>query len=162
MSTECLIAEFSNRESFETAIEVLDQAHYTGDSVSTVTHADQVENTLVDNAKDTTPVSPPGEKTTAASTLAGGTLGAVLGTATMMGPMLVAGPLAGMAIGAAGGSVLSSVESFGVRHDVGQRYEAKVENGSRLVIVTGDELKVNEAERVLKTCGPKSLETFKA
>lgn len=162
MSTQCLIAEFSDRQSLETAIEVLDQAHYTNDNVSVVTQADEVQDTLVDDAKDMTPASPPGEKTTAASTLAGGTLGAVLGTATMMGPMLVAGPIVGMAAGAVGGGVLSAVESFGVRHDVGQQYESKVARGSRLVIVTGDELRVNEAERMLQTCGPESLETFKA
>ncbi len=160
MSTHCVIAEFTDRRSTEIAIEVLNKSHYTDDCVSVVTQANDVEDTFADEAKGKAPASPPGEKTTAASTLAGGTLGAVLGTATMMGPMLVAGPLIGMAAGAVGGSLLSAVEGFGVRQDVGRRYEDKVAGGSCLIIVTGDQLKVSEAERILKTCGPESLESF--
>jgi len=162
MSDQCLIAEFSDRSSFETALDVLDKAHYTDEHVSVVTRADEVEHTLAGAATDTPPESPPGGKTTAATTLAGGTLGAFLGTATMMGPMLVAGPILGMAAGAFGGILLSNVESFGVKRNVGRQYETKVAHGSCLVIVTGDDFEINDAARVLKTCGPVSLERFQA
>lgn len=161
MSNECLIAEFSDRSSLKTALDILHKADYDHDTYSLVTSASEVDDTVLAGAKDTTQTSPPAEKTTGTSTLAGGTLGAVLGTATMIGPMLVAGPLAGMAAGAAGGGLLASIESWGVRKNVGHQYEDRVAGGASLIIVNGDELKLAEAERVLKTCGPTSLERFK-
>lgn len=162
MSNECLIAEFPDRESLSTALQVLRKADFGDDDFSLVTQSDEVDQTKLDAAIDTTPASPPTGKTMEASTLAGGTLGAVLGTATMMGPMLVAGPIAGMAAGVFGGSLLSAVESWGVKHDVAEDYEKKVSAGSSLIVVNGNDLKLAEAERVLKTCGPASLEKFPA
>lgn len=161
MSNECLIAEFEDRSSLETALEVLDKTHFDSDTYSVVTSSSDVDDSVLAAAKDIAAnASPPADKTVGASTLAGGTLGAVLGTATMIGPMLVAGPLAGMAAGAAGGSLLSAVESWGVRKDVGGQYEDRVASGASLIIVGGEELKLAEAEKILKTCGPASLERF--
>ncbi|WP_068264963.1 DUF1269 domain-containing protein [Rubripirellula obstinata] len=160
MSNECLIAEFTDPSSLETALEVLHRADYERDSYSVVTSANQVDDTVLADAKDKTPASPPAEKTMGASTLVGGTLGGVLGTSTMIGPMLVAGPLAGMAAGAAGGSLLAAVESWGVRKDVGDQYENRVAGGASLIIVNGDEMKLSNAERMLQTCDPESLERF--
>lgn len=160
MKPNCLIAEFENKDDFRTAIEVLEKAHFSPDEVSTVTHADDKNLSELEIAKDKTPASPPAETTTAATTLAGGTLGAALGTMTLMGPMLVAGPIVGMAAGAVGGGMLSAVESWGVDRQIAESYESKVRSGSLLVIVTGDETRLDEAWRSLKTTGPASLETY--
>lgn len=161
MSNECLIAEFSDRSSLQIALDVLHKADYDPGSYSFVTSASEVDDTVLADAKQRNTASPPSEKTMGASTLAGGMLGTVLGTTTMIGPMLVAGPLAGMAAGAAGGSLLSAVESWGIRKNVGALYEARVEDGASLIIVNGDELGLAEAERMLKTCDPVTLERFK-
>ena len=161
MSNHCLIAEFSDRESFATALEVLERSDIPADSISLVTHADELPDTEASDVVDAHAASPPGEKTTAATTLAGGALGGALGTATLMGPLLVAGPIFGMAAGAVGGSLLSAVDSFGVDYEHGRRYESKVEQGSCLVIVTGDDIQLRNAQRVLQTCGPASLEEFR-
>ncbi|PAY18677.1 DUF1269 domain-containing protein [Rhodopirellula sp. SM50] len=160
MTQNCLIAEFNNEEDFQTALEVLDKAHFTQDEVSIVRHADDDSLSKLDSAKDKTPVSPSSEKTAAASTLAGGTLGAALGTMTLMGPMLVAGPIVGMTAGAVGGGLLGAVESWGVDDRVAESYEAKVRDGARLLIVTGDDIRLADAASMLKTTGPASLETF--
>lgn len=161
MSKECLIAEFESRSSLQTALAVLRKAHFDPDAYSVVTSAGEVDDTMLADANQTNAASPPADKTVGASALAGGTLGTVLGTATMIGPMLVAGPLAGMAAGAAGGSLLASVESWGVQEDATGRYENRVASGASLIIVGDKELKVAEAERLLKTCDPASLERFK-
>lgn len=162
MSHECVIAEFSDRSSLKTAIEILKKADFESGDYSVVTKASDVNETSLHTAEDTAPSAPPAEQTMGASTLMGGTLGAVLGTATMIGPMLVAGPLAGMAVGAVGGSFLSAVENWGVNHGVGEDYERKVEAGSCLIVIGGDDLKTSKAERLLMTAGPSSLKKFKS
>lgn len=162
MSKRCLIAAFSDRESFATALEVLETGDFTEDSVSLVTRPEDVSQTEAAAAEDRTPASPPDEKTTAASTLAGGALGALVATPTMIGPFIVAGPLLGMAAGAVGGGLLSSVESWGVRHDVGQQYEQRLERGERLIIITDEQTRLDQAERLLKTCDHVSIERYQA
>ncbi|GAA5505806.1 DUF1269 domain-containing protein [Novipirellula caenicola] len=160
MSEKCLIAEFNNSEKFRTAIEVLETADFTTEEVSIVTHASDENLSELRQATETNESGLSAEKTTAASTLAGGTLGAALGTMTMIGPMLVAGPIVGMAAGAVGGSLMSAVSRWGIEHDVAAQYEAKVRDGSVLVIVTGDAIRVNEAAAMLRTVPPTSLEQF--
>ncbi|TWT49324.1 hypothetical protein Pla22_45180 [Rubripirellula amarantea] len=160
MSQECLIAEFSDTTSFHTALEALEKSKFTKDDISIVTNADELSDSAIGDSKDPKSASPPTGKTTGAATLAGGTVGAMLGTATMMGPLLVAGPLIGMAAGAAGGSVLAAIESWGVRSDVGEQFEHRVRSGSRLILLTGSDVDLSEGEQILKTCGPKALERF--
>ncbi len=157
---QCLIAEFPGRDTLETAIEVLDKSGYTTECVSIVTRASDIDQSPLGGVDEHPGDTLPAEKTTAATTLAGGTLGAILGTATMVGPMLVAGPILGMAAGAIGGSVISAVETYGVKKDIGQQYADRIHDGSALVIVTGDDAKLGEAQRLLKTCGPTSMERF--
>lgn len=161
MSNDCLIAEFNDHPSLEIAMEVFSQGNYDTDMISIVTSAAEVDDTVLTNAKNPNPMSPPVEKTTGVSAFAGATLGTLLGTATMVGPMLIAGPLAGLAVGAVGGGLLSAVESWGVESDVGQRYQDRVAGGSSLMIVKGDAVKLAEAERMLQTCDPASLRRFK-
>ncbi len=160
MSEKCLIAEFSNNEKFRTAIEVLEKGGFTQDEVSIVTHASDENLAELRQATEANENALSGEKTAAASTLAGGTLGAALGTMTMMGPMLVVGPIFGMAAGAVGGSLLSAISRWDVEHDVAAAYEAKVREGSVLIIVTGDAIRVDEAAAMLRTVPPASLEKY--
>ncbi|MCS7469753.1 DUF1269 domain-containing protein [Stieleria sp. ICT_E10.1] len=160
MSQNCLIAEFNSERDFRTAIEVLDKAHFTADEVSIVKHADDEGLSELNAAEDTTPASPSSETTATGATLAGGTLGAALGSMTLMGPLIVAGPIFGIAAGAVGGGLLGAVESWGVDDRVAESYQTKVRNGARLLIVTGDDIRLADAESMLKTTGPTSLETF--
>ena len=161
MEMNCLIAEFENKESFQTAIRVLEASRFTPDEVSFVTRNTDEDRELLHTATDHDKQSVPApEKTTAAATLVGGTLGAALGTMSMIGPFFVAGPILGMAAGAVGGSLLSSVEGSGVARNVATRYEKKVNDGSMLIIVMGDRIRLDEANNALETTGPTSLERF--
>ncbi|MFG0288192.1 MAG: DUF1269 domain-containing protein [Rhodopirellula sp. JB044] len=159
MSNECLVAEFSNAESLNLALEVLEKAGYSRDQVSIVSTPDQVER-YVPHDSGSNVDAPPAEKTTGASTLAGGAVGAILGAGTMIGPLLVAGPIVGMAVGAAGGGLLSAVGSLSISKDDASRYERNVATGASLVVVMDDSIKLNDAERGLKTCDPVSLERY--
>ncbi len=168
MDQHCLIVEYLNREDFLIGLEVLEKGRYTADEVSAVVRADDqalqdlkpTEQTSMREEKDGHSDPLAGEKTTAATTLLGGAVGGILGTMTMIGPLFLAGPIIGMAAGAVGGSALSAVEQWGISQQDAEGYEAKVSSGSTLIIVTGEELRVAEAKRMLKTTKYHSLESF--
>jgi len=160
MSDECVIAEFNSMERLKTALEVLEKAGFKREEVSTITPRHPEKVSEIQDVEDTTPGAPETGKVTGASTLAGGALGAILESATMIGNLFVAGPLLGMAAGAIGGSALSSAESWGVRRDVASDYERRVQHGSHLVVVNTDDLRLKQASRSLQTCGPLSLDRF--
>ncbi len=154
----CLVAAFHNDEHFRTAIEVLEKGHFTPDEVSIVIHAG--DKTLYDLSagKDTDSDASSSGITAAASTVAGGTLGVTLGTMTMVGPLLVAGPIFGMAAGAVGGGLLNAFQKWGVDREVAEDYTVTVRNGGKLLIITGDDIRLADAKQMLKTAGPDSLE----
>jgi len=161
MEMNCLIAEFENENSFQTAIRVLEASHFSPDEVSVVTKNTDGSHELLQAGTDhDTQSAPASEKTTAVATLVGGTLGAALGTMSMIGPFFVAGSILGMAAGAVGGSVVGSVEGSGISRNVAAQYEQKVNDGSILIIVLGDRIRLDEANSALMTTGPTSLERF--
>ncbi|MEZ6091356.1 MAG: DUF1269 domain-containing protein [Pirellulaceae bacterium] len=162
MYGKCLVAEFNNRDELLTALRVLEMAGFTDGEVSTITRSEDVSDSSIPDSSPHMGSSPPNEKSVAASTLAGGALGAILGTTTMLGPFMIAGPILGMAAGAAGGGALTAAAEIGINREVGTDYEQRVRDGSLLLIVTGTSAQVDEAEKSLKTCGPKSLERFSA
>ncbi|WP_417749856.1 hypothetical protein [Rosistilla oblonga] len=156
----CVIAEFDNRDDFATALRVLEKAGYTRDEVSTITRVTDPSFAQLSGSGKETGVQPPGSKTTGVGALIGGALGGLLGTATMVGPMLLAGPIVGMAAGAVGGSVWSAMENHGVQEEDASGYAARVRDGALLIVVTGPEVRVREASNSLQTVGPRSLERY--
>ncbi|WP_161604491.1 DUF1269 domain-containing protein [Roseiconus nitratireducens] len=157
---QCLIAEFATQEKLQLAMEVLDKTKLSADEISVVTDGQDEGLRELMGVKDTAPGEASSEQAAAATTLAGGALGAAIGTATMVGPFLIAGPLAGMAVGAVSGGLLGGVERWGVNHEVADGYESKVREGSKLIIIAAEATRLNHAERALKTINPKSLERF--
>ena len=160
MYGKCLVAEFKNRDELQTALQVLEMAGFTTEHVSTITRSDDVSESTIPETSTRTGQSPPNEKSVAASTLTGGAVGTILGIGTMLGPFMIAGPILGMAAGAAGGGILSAASDMGINRDVGSDYEKRIRNGSLLLIVTGTAAELDEAEKSLRTCGPTSMESF--
>ncbi|QDV71682.1 hypothetical protein Poly24_54210 [Rosistilla carotiformis] len=156
----CVIAEFDTLDDFATALQVLEKAGYTEHEVSTITSVTDPRFAELKETEQGAGLQAPSGKTTGVGTLVGGALGGLLGTATMVGPMLLAGPIVGMAAGAVGGSVWSAMENHGVQAKDASGYAARVHDGALLVVVTGSEVRVREAGNSLKTVGPRSLERF--
>ena len=162
MSQQCLVAEYSNREKLAVAVEALQKDGYTPDDFSVITAAEHPHEVASDNAGSDMASSPPAEKTTGAATLAGGAIGALLAATTMIGPFLVAGPIAGMAAGAVGGGLLASVKTWGLDDKASANYESNLNAGSSLIVIDGDKAKLNTAAQTLKTCDPVSVERYEA
>ncbi|OYP38264.1 DUF1269 domain-containing protein [Rhodopirellula sp. MGV] len=164
MNDQCVVAQYSDEDQFHTAIEVLDKAGFTADEVSLIQRSSDVRKAIP--SQGVAEVGPASDgaasgAATAGATVAGGAVGTLLGTATLLGPLMIAGPLAGMAAGAVGGGVLSAAEKWGVEKDVASTYEQAVEAGDQLIVVaTDDVVRIDEAQRLLHTVDCKSLERY--
>jgi hypothetical protein len=165
--TECVVAEFRTRPDAKLALEVLMRNHYTRENVSVVMRADDPTAENLDEFRDEEGISAadvevnaPDGRSVGLGMLLGGAVSAPLAIGTMIGPFIIAGPIVGMGIGAALGALFGSLEQDDTAEDE-PSYEDRVKAGSILVIVTQDEMiGLNEAEAVLATTNPKTMERF--
>jgi hypothetical protein len=165
--TECVVAEFRTRAGAKLALEVLERNHYTLENVSVVMHnddpaADRLDDLRDDDAipADQAEATAPDSRSVGLGMLLGGTVAAPLALGTMIGPFFLVGPLVGMGIGAAMGGLFSS-QQRGDSAEENPSYEDRVKAGSILVVVTQDKrIGLNEAEAVLATTNPKTMERF--
>ncbi|PHQ32915.1 DUF1269 domain-containing protein [Rhodopirellula bahusiensis] len=162
MGHQCLVAEYATREKLAVAVEALQKDGYGADDFSVVTPSDQSHDVANEGASNDRASSPPAEKTTGAATLAGGAIGALLAAPTMIGPFLVAGPIAGMAAGAVGGGLLASMKTWGLDDKASANYETNLNSGSSLIVIEGDKAKLNAAAQTLQTCDPVSIDRYEA
>ncbi len=161
--SQCLIAEYETNAAAKDGLEVLEKTGYTLEQVSVVSSADDpaakhLRGLQDEPEKHISSASAPEGRSVSLGMLIGGTIAAPLAAGTLIGPFIIAGPLVGIALGAAVGSLVK-MDNWGVARDVSADYEQRVKSGSVLVIVHDvDEIEINEAEASLKTTGPKSLE----
>ncbi len=156
----CVVAVYKSAEDADIGLQVLEKSRYTNETVSIATKQSDESVTELERLKKVPDGSPPTEASAGLGGAVGGTIGAMLGTATLIGPFMIAGPLAGMAIGAGAVGLASATEKWGVKKDVTRDYERRVSEGGVLILVTGTDVRLDEAQRLLKTTGPESLERF--
>ncbi len=163
--SKCLIAQYESNGAAKLGLEVLEKGGFTLRTVSIVSKADDPSAKYLRDSHDAGDrpdpgVSPPDSRGATLGMLIGGTVAAPIAAGTLIGPFIIAGPLVGMAIGAAVGSLLQ-MDRWGVAHDVSADYEKRVRSGDVLVIVHDvDDLELNDAQALLKTTNPKSIEKF--
>lgn len=156
----CLIAEYDSFPAAVVGLKVLETDGFTSDTVSVVTRGDDPALHELDEMVDRTSDSPPLGKSTGVGGLVGGSLGVALGAMSMVGPLMVAGPLVGLAAGAGTGAALSQTERWGVEEDVIKGYEAKIADGAVLVLIADESMRLDDARRLLKTTDVRGLERF--
>lgn len=99
-------------------------------------------------------------------TATGGVLGGLIGLAAGagalaipgIGPIVAAGPIAGLLSGAATGGIAGGLIDWGVPQERGRFYEEKVKQGRTLVSVRCEENMVNEAAKILEQSGARDIE----
>lgn len=97
----------------------------------------------------------------------GGVLGGLAGLAMSagalvipgIGPIVAAGPIAGMLSGAATGGIAGGLIDWGIPSERGKYYESKVKEGKILASVRTDESKINDAAIIMRENGAKDVET---
>ncbi|NPV26654.1 MAG: DUF1269 domain-containing protein [Firmicutes bacterium] len=87
----------------------------------------------------------------------GGLAGLAVGAGALaipgLGPIVAAGPIAGLLSGAATGGIAGSLVDWGIPEAEGRRYEEDIKAGNILVAVRTDDTKANEASETLKKYG---------
>lgn len=93
----------------------------------------------------------------------GGLAGLAMGAGALVipgiGPMIAAGPIAGLLSGAATGGITGGLIDWGIPSDRGQYYEGKVKEGKILASVRTDEMKISDAARIMRENGARDVET---
>lgn len=160
MDNQCVIAECSTESKTQLALEVLAKAGFAADDVTLIRSSEQFRESGVVSGEALRPHVTPDDSAVPTSTMLGGAIGATAGAATLLGPLLVVGPLAGVALGAAAGGLINLVGGRGVNESDVTAYEAASDQGHVLIIVTASETRLNRAERVLRTIAPHSMRRF--
>lgn len=160
MYDECLVAEYQSMEDARTALDVLETFGFTTDSVSLVSQQNASELEQIGEMERDSAATTKSGKSTGLGALIGGSAAAPLALVTMVGPVMVAGPLAGMATGAVVGGLLSKASDWGVNEDVGKELEQRVSDGAVLIFVNAKPVRIDEAERGLATTNPTRLKRF--
>lgn len=181
MHAACLVAEYESHGAAKIGVEVLRKAEFHADAVSVAWkgHTRALEKVDRSGSNDQ-------EVGVEQSMEIGAGIGALIGTplaiGSVMGPIMIAGPLAALAGGAALGAVMSEAghstanyesadrddsrglyamaNHYGINSHSAARYEQRINEGAILVIVTSTHPRLDEAQRSLKTTGPASLQRF--
>jgi len=93
--------------------------------------------------------------------LAGLAMGAGALTIPGLGPIIAAGPIAGMLSGIAGGGIAGALVDWGIPQERGQFFEEEVRKGNVLVSVSSDNQRADEAAEILRRFGGKEVESHK-
>lgn len=177
MHAACLVAEYESQSAAKIGIEVLRKSDFQVDAISVAWKGHTKALGKVDRGDSGNDVG------VESSMEIGAGIGALIGTplaiGSVMGPIMIAGPLAAVFGGAALGAVVSEagvnrenadrVDSrglyamanhYGINSHSASKYEKRIDEGSILVIVTSTPPRLDEAQRSLKTTGPASLQRF--
>ncbi len=93
----------------------------------------------------------------------GGLAGLAIGAGALaipgLGPIIAAGPIAGMLSGAATGGVAGGLIDWGIPEDRSKFYEDKIKAGDMVAAVKTDDDRVNMAADILRNNGAQDVET---
>jgi len=94
---------------------------------------------------------------TATGTFIGGLAGLAVGAGALvipgLGPIIAAGPIAGLLSGAAAGGIAGGLIDYGIPEADVRNYEEEVKKGSVLAIVKTDDHKVEKVPNILRENG---------
>lgn len=155
-----VVGVFSSHDKAEQAVAEMRKSGFDTNEISIVAKG-QDEN--VDAQGDTSL----GMDTVSDGVTTGGALGGLAGlamgagalTIPGLGPIIAAGPIAGLLSGAATGGVAGGLLDMGIPEDRGQHYENEVRSGKILAAVRTEEQKVEKAADIFRSYGAKDVET---
>lgn len=162
MSNQCVVAEYQSLSDADIGMQILEKSGFTNDHVSLVTKAGDQAADELRSLKSFQTESPPADGAVATGAMTGTAITTPLAVSTLIGPFMIAGPLAGLVTGAALGGLLSNTDRWGVNGDAATDYEQRVADGSVLVVVSHDDpVILDDAVRSLKTSTHRSIERFR-
>jgi len=166
-----VVGLFDSRDQAEKAVSALRSAGFNDEISILAADKNQDKNQAGDNTEyDQTTMNADndlgmGKVTAGASTggVLGGLAGLAMGAGALaipgIGPVIAAGPIAGLLSGAATGGVAGSLIDWGIPAERGRFYEGKVREGKIMASVRSDENKINQAADILRQNGAQDVET---
>jgi len=153
---------FSSRDEAERAVAELRKSGFYTNEISIVAKDDRQGQTDENNNDDNL-----GMGMMSSGTATGGILGGIAGLALGagaiaipgLGPIIAAGPIAGMLSGAATGGIAGGLLDWGIPEERGKYYEDEVRKGKILAIVRSEDQKVDKAAEIFRQNGAKDVET---
>ncbi|MDK2835850.1 MAG: hypothetical protein PWP21_627 [Thermosediminibacterales bacterium] len=146
-----VIGVFDSRDKAENAVNEMRNSGFTENEISIVAKNQEGEET--DSVAD---------GTTTGSVL-GGMAGLAVGAGALaipgLGPIIAAGPIAGMLSGAASGGIAGALIDWGIPEERGREYEEELRQGKILATVRADESKIQDAANIFRKNGAKDVET---
>ncbi|WP_027365445.1 general stress protein [Desulfotruncus alcoholivorax] len=152
-----VISTFSNRDQAERAVGELRQKGFDKDiSILARDEENRQKNQYTtmenDNISDGT----------ATGGILGGLAGLAVGAGALaipgIGPLIAAGPIAGLLSGAATGGIAGGLVDYGIPQDRSKYYEDKVKQGRILASVKTDDGRINDAADTLRRHGAQDVE----
>ncbi len=182
MHAACLVAEYDSHKAAKIGIEVLRKVDFHADAVSVAWKGHTRALGKLDrggNFGDEVGV----ERSMEIGAGIGALIGTPLAIGSVMGPIMIAGPLSALVGGAALGAVVSEAGNlsksnpesadrvnsrglyamanhYGINSHSAAHFEKRISDGAILVIVTSTPPRLDEAQASLKTTGPVSLQRF--
>ncbi|TYP53265.1 general stress protein [Thermosediminibacter litoriperuensis] len=155
-----VIGVFENREQAEKAVNEMRDSGFDTNEISIVAKGGQRGERNGDNGAM-------GMDTVADGTTTGGVLGGLAGLAVGagalaipgLGPIIAAGPIAGLLSGAATGGIAGGLIDWGIPEERGRYYEEEVKRGKILAAVRTHDQKVERAADVMRRNGARDVET---
>ncbi|MCG0275731.1 MAG: general stress protein [Thermosediminibacteraceae bacterium] len=153
-----VIGVFENREQAERAVNEMRNSGFETNEISIVAKGGQGKNEDNQNMNMDT-IS---DGTTTGGIL-GGLAGLAIGAGALtipgLGPIIAAGPIAGMLSGAATGGLAGGLIDWGIPEERGRYYEDEVKKGKILAAVRTHEQKVQKAAEIMRQNGARDVET---
>lgn len=160
-----VIGVFSTRDQAEKAVAELRSKGF--EKEISILAKDDRANTGRDIDRDENTVMFGGGDTLSGGAATGGVLGGIAGLALGagaiaipgLGPIIAAGPIAGMLSGAATGGLAGGLVDWGIPEDRSKYYEKKVKEGNIVATVKTSDDKINSAADILRKNGAQDVET---
>ncbi|HHV17425.1 MAG TPA: hypothetical protein GXZ27_00975 [Thermoanaerobacterales bacterium] len=157
-----VIGVFDSYDQAEKAVAELRQSGYDTNEISIVAKGEQGQNGGAEEGDTTL-----GMDTVVGGTTTGGVLGGLAGLAMGagalaipgFGPIIAAGPIAGLLSGAATGGVAGGLIDWGIPEEQGKHYEDEVKKGKILAAVRTHEQKIDNAAEIFRQNGAHNVNT---
>jgi hypothetical protein len=162
-----VIGVFDSKEQAEKAVSQMRNSGFDTNEISIVAKGAKGEAGRGGNGDNDDGDGNLGMDTVADGTTTGGVLGGLAGLALGagalavpgLGPIIAAGPIAGLISGAATGGVAGGLIDWGIPEERGRYYEGEVKKGRILAVVRAHEQKVGNAATIMRKNGAKDVET---
>lgn len=158
---KAVVGVFETRDQAERAVAELRKSGFDTNEISIVAKDDKQHQGNQNNDNDM------GMGMVSDGTTTGGVLGGIAGLALGagaiaipgLGPIVAAGPIAGMLSGAATGGIAGGLLDWGIPEERGKYYEGEVKKGKILAAVRAHDHKIDKAADIFRQHGAKDVET---